>query len=288
MNGRKKTGTKSMGKFRQKICEIVGFIISLIVIIPFLLILINSMKDKKEANRLQFSFHGATFRQMIDNYKTVFEEANMLQSFANSLAVTLLSVLVIVLCSSLAAYVTVRRKTAGIRFMDNFIIAGLTLPMAMIPTYYMLSKMGMTHGMGSMAGAVVVYTAGNFAFAYFLYRGFIKGISPEIDEAAIVEGASPLVLFFRIIMPLLKPITATVIISEAMTVWNDFTVALYLLNSPGKSTAVLTTYLYSGQRSSDWNLLFADVVMVSLPIVILFFVLQKYIVSGLSAGAVKG
>lgn len=275
-------------KLKRYITEVAGFAVSLIVLVPFILIIINSMKPHGEANKLQINFNGISFAQIIDNYSTVIEEANLISSLLNSLIVTVFSVLAIVLCSSLAAYIVVRRRTKAMRILNNLIIAGLTLPVAMIPTYYLLNKIGLSSGNGSYLGSVLVYSATNFAFAYFLYVGFIKGVAPEIDEAAIVDGVSPSGLFFRIIMPLLKPITVTVIISESMTVWNDFAVALYLLNGPGRTTAVLTTYLFMGQKASYWNYLFADVVLVSIPIIILYFVLQKYIVEGLTAGAIKG
>lgn len=281
-------GGKRAKKRKYLITECMGFILSLIVIVPFLLIILNSFKDLGNANRLEMNFDGISLSQIIENYTTVFVEADLLSSMLNSLIVTVFSVTFIVIFSSLAAFVIVRRKTRAMNITNNLIIAGLTLPAAMVPTYYMLSKMHMSTGPMAMLGAIMVYTAVNFAFAFFLYTGFIKSLPEELDEAAIVDGVTPLGLFFRIILPLLKPATVTVIISEALTVWNDFNISLYLLNSPERSTAVLTTYLFMGQRTSQWNLLFADVVMVSLPIIILYFCLQKYIVAGLTSGAVKG
>jgi len=273
---------------KQTSLEIVGFLFSLMVLIPFAMIVINSFKTHGEANKLSMNFIGASFAQAMNNYSKVFEEANLVSSLLNSLGITIISTALIVILSAMAAFVVVRRKTKAMHRLNNIIIAGLTLPVAMVPTYYMFTKIGLSNGTGSYVGAILVYTACNFAFAYFLYTGFIKGVSPEIDEAAIIDGVSSLELFFKIVFPLLKPVTVTVIISEAMTVWNDFTVALFLLNSPKHSTAVLTTYLFMGQKSSEWNLLFADVFLVSLPIIILYLLLQKYIVGGLTAGAVKG
>ena len=171
---------------------------------------------------------------------------------------------------------------------NNLIVAGLTLPAAMVPTYYMLSRMHMSSGPMAMVGAILVYTAINFAFAFFLYTGFIKGLPSELDEAGVMDGISPFGLYFKIILPLLKPATVTIIITEALSIWNDFGVSLYLLNSSKRTTAVLTTYLFMGQKSSQWNLLFADVILVSLPVILLYFCLQKYIVAGLTSGAVKG
>lgn len=172
--------------------------------------------------------------------------------------------------------------------IDSLIIVGLTLPLAMVPTYFMLNKLHLSTGIGAYAGAILVYVASNFAFAFFLFTGFMKGVPVQIDEAAIIDGATPLKLFFSVIFPLLKPINVTVAISVAMGVWNDFNISLYLLNSPERSTAVLSTYLFMGQKASSWNLLFTDVVLVSLPMIFVYLILQKQIVAGLTAGAVKG
>lgn len=273
---------------RQVICEIIGFFLSLVSLIPFLMIAVNSMKDFRGANQLSLSLKGVSFGQALENYATVFREANLMTGLLNSFIVTSLSVLCIVIFSGMAAYTATRRKTRAMRLLNTVIISGLTLPMAMVPTYFLLNKINLSTGVGAYLGAVIVYTASNFAFAYFLYSGFIKGVSSEIDEAAVIDGASPLSLYFKIVFPLLKPVTVTVIISGVMTMWNDFSVALYLLNNPKRTTAVLTTYLFSGQKSAYWNLLFSDVILVSLPVVVLYLSLQKYIVAGLTAGAVKG
>lgn len=277
-----------MRKRRQFIGECIGFLLSLLVIIPFLLIVLNSFKDLGNANQLKLNFDGISIKQIAENYVTVFKEANLLTSLLNSFTVTFFSVILIVIFSSMAAFIVVRRKTKAINVTNNLIIAGLTLPVAMVPTYFMLSKLNMTTGAPAVIGAILVYTAVNFSFSFFLFTGFIKGIPVELDEAAVMDGISPMGLFFKIIFPLLKPAVVTVVISEALTIWNDFGISLYLLNSSERSTVVLTTYLFMGQKSSQWNLLFADVVMVSIPIIVLYFCLQKHIVAGLTAGAVKG
>ncbi len=122
----------------------------------------------------------------------------------------------------------------------------------------------------------------------FPYTGFYKSIPRDIDESALLDGCSILRLLFSIVFPLVKPVTVTVIIISFMSVWNDFSIAIYFLNSPKKYTMVLTAYNYFGVHSADWNLVFGDIVLVSLPVVILYFALQKYIVAGMTAGAVKG
>ena len=256
-------------KIKQAVFETIGVLISFLVLIPFLMVLVNSMKSKRQANLLQLNLKGISLGQIVENYGTVIKEARLVSSFLNSAIVTFCGSALVLTFASMAAFVVVRRKTKAMKAVNNFIVMGLTLPLAMVPVYFLLSKVHMTTGTGAVAGA-------------------IKGISGEIDEAAIIDGASPLLMYFRIIFPLLKPVTITALMHCVMTIWNDFGISLYLLNSAKRTTAVLTTYLFMGQKASDWQLLFADVVLVSMPIVILYLCMQKYIVAGLSDGAVKG
>lgn len=275
-------------KSKQAVCEMLGVLISFLVLVPFLMVFLNSMKSKRQANLLELSLTGISWNQFLENYGTVIREARLVSSFMNSAVVTFLGAALVLSCASMAAFVVVRRKTRAMRAVNNFIVMGLTLPLAMVPVYFMLSKVHMTTGTGAVAGAILVYAASIFPFIFFIYTGFIKGISSEIDEAAIIDGASPLLMYFRIIFPLLKPVTITALMHCVMSIWNDFGISLYLLNSAKRTTAVLTTYLFMGQKASDWQLLFADVVLVSMPIVILYLFMQKYIVAGLADGAVKG
>ena len=275
-------------KIKQVVFEIMGVLISFLVLIPFLMVFLNSMKSKRQANLLQLSLTGISWEQFLENYGTVIREARLVSSFLNSAVVTFLGAALVLSCASMAAFVVVRRKTRAMKAVNNFIVLGLTLPLAMVPVYFMLSKVHMTTGTGAVAGAILIYAASIFPFIFFIYTGFIKGISSEIDEAAIIDGASPLLMYFGIIFPLLKPVTITALMHCVMSIWNDFGISLYLLNSAKRTTAVLTTYLFMGQKASDWQLLFADVVLVSMPIVILYLFMQKYIVAGLADGAVKG
>lgn len=275
-------------KIKQVVFEIMGVLISFLVLIPFLMVFLNSMKSKRQANLLQLSLTGISWEQFLENYGTVIREARLVSSFLNSAVVIFLGAALVLSCASMAAFVVVRRKTRAMKAVNNFIVMGLTLPLAMVPVYFMLSKVHMTTGTGAVAGAILIYAASIFPFIFFIYTGFIKGISSEIDEAAIIDGASPLLMYFGIIFPLLKPVTITALMHCVMSIWNDFGISLYLLNSAKRTTAVLTTYLFMGQKASDWQLLFADVVLVSMPIVILYLFMQKYIVAGLADGAVKG
>jgi len=282
IRGRRKRRVKNLMK------NMFGSVLSLIILVPFVVICVNSLKNQADANKLGLTLEGATWELFVDNYTYVIERSNYLSSLRNSVMVTGISTTVSVLIGSMASFVVVRRRTRPLKFINSAIIMGLTLPGLMVVNYFTLNRVGLTTGTGAFTGAILLYIAGRFPFTYFIYTGFIKGVSPEIDEAAIIDGVNPLGLFFRIVFPLLKPVTITIIVSASMAIWNDFQTALYFLNDPARSTVVMSTYMFMAQKASTWNFLFANVVLVSLPIVTLFLCLQRYIVSGLSSGAVKG
>ena len=143
--------------------------------------------------------------------------------------------------------------------------------------------------LNNIAGVVLVQTSGHLAFCTLLYVGFLKGITREIDESARIEGCGTVRLFYTIVFPLMKPMTSTLVIFVAMGVWNNFMTPLYLLNDPRLYTISLSLYYFIGEAgNSSWNLIYADIVIVSLPVIILYLLMQKHIISGLTAGAVKG
>lgn len=265
--------------------DAVALLASLIVLIPFALIIINSLKNTEQANKLNLNLFGSSWGQMSKNYSEVFRNSGLMTGFYNSLMVTGLSVILVILVCAMGAFVLNRRKGKLVGFLNVFILSGLMLPFSIVACYFILHKM---HLSGTIPGITLAYVAVMFPVTIFLYNGFYKSIPIEIDESAIIDGSGPYRLFFQVILPLLKPVTATVAINTFMSVWNDFGLSIFLLNSPHKFTAVLTTYSYYGQKSSDWNLLFANIILVSIPILIVYFFLQRYIVEGMTSGAVKG
>ena len=283
-----RTKAKRVKMAKRGLSELFNVFVSLIIIIPLLFILLNSFKDSANASKLTLNLDGVSLQNAVENYRFVFEKGNLVPSMMNSFIAVSFSSFFVILLSSMTAFIAARRGTKGMKRMSNVIIAGLTLPGAMVTMYSLLYKIGLAGGNMSMIGAILLYIATGIPFAFFLFLGYIKGVSSEIDEAAIIDGVSPPGLFFRIIMPLLIPVTVTVLIAEAMSVWNDFTVALYFLNDAKRSTAVLSTYLFKGIYSTAWHYMFADIILISLPIIILYVLLQKYFIGGLTAGAVKG
>lgn len=268
--------------YRQLLLILMLSALSLTVIVPIYLLFVNSLKTPAEANRLELSLPA----QLVwENYTKVFEAANLSLAFKNSIILTFFSVVIIVVAGAATAFVLQRRKDRYTGFLNLMVMVGLVVPPAIVPVYKVLSFLELN---GTITGVVLINVAVRSPLSIFLCYQFLKSISREIDEAAIIDGCGRHRLFFNIVFPLMSPILVTVIIFNAIYVWNDFIYVLYFLSSATKLTLPLTLYLFTGQFSTQWNLVFADIVIISAPLLIIYFVLQRYIIAGLTAGATKG
>lgn len=253
--------------------------------IPFFFVVINSFKTKAEASQMSMAL--PTQWNIVENYTQVFNASNrmVLTAFKNSTILTIISVpLIVITCSMLAFYI--QRRGGKISDIISFtILTGLMIPPAIVPTIWVLEALNLYK---TLWGLIFIEVALAIPFSTMLYRGFMGSIPKEIDESAIIDGCGTMRLFFRIIFPLLKPVTATVIILSSINVFNDFSNPLYFLPGAENATVQLTLYNFAGQYASSWNLLFADIVLISIPMLILFILFNKQIVSGMTSGAVKG
>ncbi|MBQ8305139.1 MAG: carbohydrate ABC transporter permease [Blautia sp.] len=263
------------------ILEIILWVFSLVTIYPLLMILLTSFKSKGEAAYLNINIPSEWH---FENYVTVLEK-NFLQSLGNSVFITFLSVLLVTSLSSLFAFIIVRRDTRLCRGFYRVITMGIIAPFAALPTIRLLQTIGLY---GSRVGLSLVYSALYMPFTTMLFSSFIRGIPKELDEAAVMDGAHGPGLFVKVLLPLLKPILATTGILNFMWVWNELQIPMYLLNSSSKWTLPLSVYNFYGQFSRSWNLVCADVVLVSLPVILLYIFAQKWVIDGMTAGAVKG
>lgn len=267
---------------------IAGIVIALTIVTHWMLyylIVVNSFKSKAEASKLSLTLPKEW--NILENYKYVltYKDFVFLKSMLNSLVITIATMAVLVLTSSMTAYIIVRRKNRFTKFIDKIILAGLIAPLAIIPTYWMLNKLHMSN---TIQGLVLVEIALMFSYSTMLYKSYIMTIPTEIDEAAILDGCGAFDLFFKIQFQLIKPITATVIILRAFVVYNDFSNPMYFLSGSKSSTVQLCVYTFQTTYGTDWGHLFAAIVLVSLPPVILFIVMHKQIMNGSMVGAVKG
>ncbi|WP_260631364.1 carbohydrate ABC transporter permease [Neobacillus niacini] len=253
--------------------------------IPFYFVIINSFKDVTEAANMSLawpsSFH------ILENYKQVVTANNgmVLRAFFNSTLITLLSIITMILVCSMAAFVLQRRQGRGSKFLNSMVLVGLMIPPAIVPTIWVLQSIGLFK---TLPGIVLLESALHFSFACMLYKAFMATIPREIDEAALMDGCSSFKLYFKIILPLLKPVTSTIIVLSSINIYNDFENMLYFFPGAENATVQLTLYNFKGMFGTSWNLLFADVLLISIPPLILFIFFNKKIVAGMTAGAVKG
>jgi raffinose/stachyose/melibiose transport system permease protein len=252
--------------------------------VPFYYVFINSFKTVSEAADMSIALP-KTF-QAAANYAAVLSAENgmVIRAFINSTILTALSIAVTVLVCSMTGFV-MQRRTSRISPLINFLVlAGLMIPPSIVPTIWVLRGVGLFK---TLAGIVLVEVALGLPFAALLYRGFMVTVPREIDEAAIIDGCNGFQLFFRVILPLLKPVTSTVIVLSAVAVFNDFVNPLYFFPGAKNATMQLTLYNFMTMYVTQWNLLFADVVLISIPPLVLFIFFNKRIVAGITAGAVK-
>jgi raffinose/stachyose/melibiose transport system permease protein len=268
--------------WRNYLVEGLLILASLLIILPLLIMIFGSFMNSTEVLKFTLRFPD---QWMFSNYTKVFREGGLGRAFLNGLLITGVSSVLNIFTSSAAAFILVRRETRLAGFLYMFFFMGLIAPMSTITTIRVVQWMGFY---GSITSVILIYASLNTAFSVFLYSGFIRSIPKALDEVAFLEGANTIDVFFRIVTPLILPVNATVAIMVFMSVWNDITIPLYFLTDSSDWTMPLSVYNFYGKYSRDWNLIFADLVLTSLPVFVLYLFCQKYIVSGLTAGAVKG
>jgi raffinose/stachyose/melibiose transport system permease protein len=275
------------GKFIASIwVDVISLIvIGIIFVVPFVFIFLTAAKASGEAALFQFSWPSQF--QLIENLWEVltFGDFRMIRALWNSTLLTVGSVTLIVLFSALVAFVMQRRQDRAASVVSSIMLAGLIIPPAVVPTIFLLQWLGIYK---TLFGLIMVEVAYTMPFAILIFRAFMASIPSEIDEAAIMDGASPLRVFFSIILPLLKPAIITVIVTAAVGIYNDFVGPLYFLPGAQNVTAQLTLFSFMSQFGSQWNLLFADVLLITVLPLIMFMFFQRQIVSGMTTGAIKG
>ncbi len=287
INSRKNVSVRGMNNkgrtVRSIIRNTVAWIFSIICLIPLLLIIVNSIKDKNSAATM--SLAPPAFPPHFENFATVIEKGKLMTSLCNSLLYSLGAMVVCVLCSAMAAYVLSRNRTRLNRFLYMFLVLGITLPI----NYVALTKvLQFLHLNNTALGIILLYTAMQLPFMTFLIHGFVAKIPVELDEAAVIDGCGPVRLFFSIILPMLKPAIATASVLTFLNTWNEFVSPLYFLNNSEQWPMTLSVYNFFGMYFKDWNLVCADILLTSLPVLVIYLLGQRYIVSGMTTGAVKG
>lgn len=276
---------KAKRKLRLSILEIFIIGIAIIFIYPVFLMGINSFKTLRE---VIIDIIALPNNLIFENYSNVIDKMNYGRLFLNNIIITVVGIVGIVAFSSLASYILDRRRTKYTRIAQLLIITPMLIPFQtfMITLLKLMNTLKLS---GSLLGLGIQYWGFGIPMATFIYVNFMRTIPREIDESAVIDGASTFQTFFHIIFPILKPVTITVIVLDVMWIWNDFLLPLLMVNSSEKTkTLVLSAYTFVGQYNTQWHYAMTAMVLAILPSVIFFILLQKYIVKGVVAGSIKG
>lgn len=252
--------------------------------IPLWLVAVTSVKPQAEAIKPNLSL--PQHMQAAENYRQTFDEGKIVQGFVNSLLVVVPSVVLVLLLGAGAAWVFARRKGRLVGTLYALSISGLLLPPAVITIVMELRQLGLA---GTQLGMIAVYTGMYLSTSIFFMTGFIRNLPEELEEAARMDGASPARVFFQVILPLLRPVIATATIMVMLFAWSDIFYAFFVLGGGDKATLPLNLYQVANAQLylNNWHLVFAYVVMMSLPMVAVFVIAQRRIVAGITSGAVK-
>ena len=277
-----KKGMKRTRLLKSVGVNLLAWFLSLLLLAPLLLILFNSFKTSTAASEMNLALPASL---EWSNYSVVIEKGKLGITFLNSLCYSVSSVLLCTLLSAMASYVLSRNRKKLHRFLYMFLVLGIAMPINFVTLMTVMQSVNL---MNSRIGIILLYTATQVPFNVFLVHSFISKIPEDIDEAAIIDGASAPGMFVKIILPLLKPVLVTVMVLTFLNTWNEFVMPLYFLDSSDKWPMTLAVYNFFGMYFKDWNLVCADIVLTSAPVILVYLIGQKYIVSGMTAGAVKG
>ncbi|WP_379163601.1 carbohydrate ABC transporter permease [Paenibacillus sp. sgz5001063] len=264
--------------------EVIMILLALLFLSPFYFLLANSVKSFGE-----ILSDAASWPQhfMWSNYSNAWRLARFSEAFRNSLIVTIISVVLISLFSAMAAYRMVRSNSRFNRVLLLLFVAAMVVPFQtiMIPILKVVNVLGVNN---SFVGLIISNLGLSIPMAIFLFHGFIKSVPLEIEEAATVDGCNPISAFFRIVLPLLKPMLMTIIVLNALGIWNDYLLPSLILQAPGLRTIPLATFSFFGQYTKQWDMALPALTIGVAPIVIFYLFMQRYIVEGIAAGSVKG
>lgn len=274
--------TRRRGKWFA--AEIMMILFALVFLVPFYFLLVNSVKSFGD---ILTNAAGWPKSFLWGNYAEAWKLTVFPKVFWNSLVVAVVSNVLLALISSMAAYRMVRRNTLFNRLLFGAFVAAMVIPFQsiMIPLVKVVSTLGL---MDSRTGLIICYLGFGAPLSVFLFHGFVKTVPKEIEEAGRVDGCSTYGIFFKIVLPLMQPIAVTVIILNALWIWNDYLMPYLILQNPDLQTIPIATYSFFGQFTKQWDLALPALVLGILPIVIFFLAMQKYIIEGISQGSVKG
>ncbi|WP_025691315.1 carbohydrate ABC transporter permease [Paenibacillus zanthoxyli] len=258
-------------------------VILFIFIVPFVLLLFNSVKANKDITSSPLTLPTSF---VFSNYSIALDKMNYFHAFANSVIITLFSVLFISLFAAMTAHYFVRHDTKFNQYTFLLMVASMIIPFQaiMIPLVKIYGSLNMLNNKWAL---IFMYIGFGCSLAIFIYHGFVKSIPKELEEAAMIDGCTPTQTFFRIVFPVLMPTTATITILNVLWIWNDFLLPSLVLVDPLQRTLPLSTFNFYGTYTVDYGPLMASLVLSIFPVVIIYLFAQKYIIQGVMQGSVK-
>ncbi|GAA4158141.1 carbohydrate ABC transporter permease [Gryllotalpicola daejeonensis] len=263
-----------------------AILVSVVVfLVPFAFVVLQAAKTPAEASDLKFSLPRSW--QFFQNLVAVLQSGDGLiwRAFINSAVLTVASVALMAIVAAMAGYVLARKRSKWGPTVNFFVMAGLIVPPAVVPTIWVLQALGLFK---TMPGMILIETTFGLSICILLFRAFFNTVPTELDEAAIIDGAGRVRLFFQVILPLLRPVIVTVIVVQSVFVFNDFAGPLYFLPGTDNATVQTTLYTFAGQNLSYYNLLFMDILLITIPPLVAFIFFNRQIVAGMTSGAIKG
>lgn len=271
----------------ESIQIIILTVISVLFIAPIVIVFMNSFKSKLFINSTPFAFPNADSFVGLANYGEGMIKTGFLQAFFITLFITVASVFLIVMLTSMTAWYLVRVKSRFTKVMYYLFAFAMIVPFQMV--MFTLSKLANMMHLSNPVGIILVYLGFGAGLAVFMFCGFVKSIPTEIEEAAMIDGCTPIQTFFQVVFPIMKPTAITVAILQAMWIWNDYLLPYLVLDiKKYKTIPIVIQYLKGGYGAVDWGTMMAMLVLAIVPIVVFYVACQKYIIEGVVAGAVKG
>ena len=286
-----KIDTKNELKYKPKkknniFLYIILVLLAILFLAPIFIVLYNSFKGKLYISRDPFALPNSTTFSGISNYINGIEKTGFLSAIGYSLFITISSTVVIILFTSMTAWYIIRVKSKFTTFLYYLFVFSMVVPFQMV--MFTMSKIANILNLDNPLGIIVIYLGFGAGLSVFMFSGFVKSIPIDIEEAAMIDGCTPIKTFFLIVFPLLKPITITISILNVMWIWNDYLLPTLVLRSDYKTLTMAVQYLRGGYGAIDMGAMMAVLVLAIIPIIIFYFTCQKYIIEGIAAGAVKG
>ena len=276
-----------MKKVKGILATLLFTVISIIFVSPIIVVLMNSFKKKTFINLEPFKMPTSKNFVGLENFKEAITKYEFIKAVGWTVFITVGGVVLILVCCSMCAWFITRVQTKITKAIYLLCVFSMVIPFQMV--MFTLSKLSNMLHLGNPVGIILVYLGFGAGLAVFMFTGFVKSIPLEIEEAAMIDGCSPIQTYFQVVFPILKPTAITVAILQVMWIWNDYLLPYLVLDiRKWKTIPIAIQYLKGGYGSIDWGAMMAMLVLAILPIIIFYGICQKYIIEGVVAGAVKG